>query len=116
MTKLCNGKGYYIRKEILAMGMKMPKISNCNMAACSYNKEDQCHAIAITVGDMKMPKCDTFLAAQHKGGDPGSVGSVGACKDEECNFNQMFECTAENINVGMHQDHAECDTFTIRQQ
>jgi hypothetical protein len=93
------------------MPMKMPKILDCTMSECSYNKDDQCHA--ITVGAAS-PLCDTFAAFAKKGGALDMTGSVGACKVDRCKFNDSLECAADGIHVGRHVDHPECDTFSQR--
>ena len=90
--------------------MKMPRIVDCNMSDCAYNSENMCHALAITVG-ANSPMCDTFLKLGTKGGAKEATGSVGACKVQNCKFNDSLECSAEGIHVGRHADHAECDTF-----
>ncbi len=92
------------------MPMTMPKILDCDMTNCSYNSNNECHAMAITVGGSS-PICDTCLQASKKGGAMDMIGSVGACKVEICQFNQSLECSAQGIHVGHHTDHAECNTF-----
>lgn len=98
------------------MAMKMPKVSACNVAECSYNKQKQCHALAITVGGPEdvCACCDTFLHADKKGGVSDMTGSVGACKVDQCTYNQSFECAAPNIQVGLHEGHADCKTYKPR--
>jgi hypothetical protein len=95
------------------MTMKMPMIIDCKMTECAYNTNKKCHAMAITVGG-PAPLCDTFIKRGQKGGVQEMNGSVGACKVETCSFNNSLECTAEGIHVGVHADHAECDTFSPR--
>ncbi len=93
------------------MAMKMPMIISCNMMNCAYNKDETCHAMAITIG-ASSPVCDTFIERAEKAGAMDMVGSVGACKVANCKFNESLECMAEDgIRMGMHTDHAECDTF-----
>jgi hypothetical protein len=91
--------------------MKMPMILDCNMNECAYNINEACHAMAITVGGAA-PTCDTFVRKSHKGGVLDTTGSVGACKEDKCKFNDSLECTASGIHVSIHADHAECDTFS----
>ena len=95
------------------MELKMPKIIDCSMKECAYNTDKLCHAMAITVGS-KSPMCDTFMKRKQKGGMKEMNGSVGACKIDNCTFNQSLECTADGIHVGIHADHAECETFQVR--
>ncbi len=80
------------------------------MTGCSYNKNDRCHAMAVTIGG-PAPVCDTYLDSAAKGGVPDITGGVGACKIDDCMFNELLECLAKGINVGRHADHAECNTF-----
>jgi hypothetical protein len=94
--------------------MKMPKVLSCDETACAYNREKNCHALAITVGDSGCPMCDTCIKSNVKGGDESSLGSVGACKNEQCDYNSSLECTASNIKIGRHGGHADCMTFTPR--
>lgn len=91
--------------------MKMPQISVCDATECAYNRENKCHALAITVGDSGCPMCDTAIKSQQKAGDMSSTGSVGACKTSQCEYNSSLECTAAKIKVGMHGSHADCMTF-----
>lgn len=93
--------------------MQMPKVKSCNVADCAYlAKGNECHAMAITVGGHH-PYCDTFYKSSTKGG-ADQVGGVGACKVDNCKFNRKFECTAEGIDVSLHEDHADCKTFKPR--
>ena len=97
------------------MAMNMPKISACEAVDCSYNRNKQCHAMAITVGGPEACACcDTFLHAGKKGGVADMTGSVGACKVDACTFNSSLECAASQIKVGMHEGHADCATFKAK--
>lgn len=91
----------------------MPKIIDCEVGECSFNKDSKCHAIAITVGGPE-PACDTFMSGKRKGGVMDMTGGVGACKVEDCAFNQSLECSAGGIEVSMHSHNAECGTFKKR--
>ena len=93
------------------MPMKMPKISDCQVVDCSYNKAKKCHALAITVGDGQCPMCDTFAKLGKKGGDPEVTGGVGACRAQDCKHNKSLECSANSIHVALHSGHADCTTF-----
>jgi hypothetical protein len=93
--------------------MDMPKIQNCEVPECSYNRDSQCHAIAITVGDNSMAHCDTFLKLGRKGGIEGLTGGVGACKMVDCKFNRDLECSADPGIVVSHQSgRAQCISFS----
>jgi hypothetical protein len=92
--------------------MDMPKVERCRATECSYNADEMCHALAITVGDMAdHPKCDTYTDFATKGGDPSTIGAVGACKVTDCRYNESLTCTAASIHVGRAQDEADCLTF-----
>lgn len=93
--------------------MDMSKIAKCSVNQCAYNKDQQCHALAITVGDEKSPMCDTFLPSSQKGGDMGTSGKVGACKVSVCKYNESLECNAGQIEVGVKQNTAFCLTFEL---
>ena len=93
------------------MAKSMPKILDCMVVDCSYNRNKECHAMAITVGSGGHPMCDTFIKASQKGGVMDMMGSVGACREAGCKFNQALECSASGIHVGLHADHADCSTF-----
>ncbi len=94
------------------MPKKMPIISECAVTECSYNKSKVCHAMAITVGDGSHPSCDTFFNVAKKGGVDDMAGTVGACKAHDCKYNDAFECSAPNIRVGAHANHADCQTYS----
>lgn len=95
------------------MAKAMPKIKVCDVNQCAYNNQNICHAMAITVGDSH-PTCDTFTNSSSKAGVQEITGGVGACKVDNCKFNESLECSAPNIQVSFHQDHACCKTFTER--
>lgn len=89
----------------------MPHVLFCSVNECAYNDHEKCHAGAITV-DSPQPLCDTFFKSSHKGGINETVGSVGACKNDTCVYNESYECAAHGIYVSMHSAYPECDTFT----
>ena len=92
--------------------MDMVRIERCRVTECSYNMDEMCHALAITVGDTAdHPKCDTYSDLAAKGGDPSVIGAVGARKVTDCRYNESLSCTAPSITVGRAQDEADCLTF-----
>ncbi|MCF6522703.1 DUF1540 domain-containing protein [Streptomyces sp. JJ36] len=91
--------------------MDMPIVNQCTVTECVYNREEACHALAITVGDVQHPRCDTYFSAGTKGGDPSTTGRVGACKVSACRHNAQFECRAPGITVGYQQTEVDCLTF-----
>ncbi len=90
--------------------MLMPEVDKCTVDSCFYNNDNMCHANAITVGS-PCPKCDTFVASDNHG-DPALMGLVGACHESDCKFNLELSCAADGIEVGCHQDHPDCKTYS----
>lgn len=95
------------------MAISMPKILSCSVTDCAYNKNNECHTMAITVGS-EHAECDTFYKTASRGGAADLIGAVGACKVEVCKYNKTLECSASGINVAPHGGHADCKTFTQR--
>ena len=87
----------------------MPEIKHCDVRECFYNKDGRCHAEAITVGSLS-PKCDTFFKTDQHGG-PATQGHVGACHVSDCHWNKQLSCTAEGIEISLHGQEPDCDTF-----
>ena len=56
----------------------MPRILDCSVTDCSYNKEKNCGAAAITVG--YSTSCTTFIPLTVKGGLAKAETFVGACQ------------------------------------
>ncbi len=94
--------------------IEMPIVSDCTVSACSYNHNQACKAKAITIGDPQEPKCDTFLQSSIHSGMLDVTAGVGACKMNDCSFNEELECSAPNIKVGMKNGNADCLTFKKR--
>jgi hypothetical protein len=92
--------------------MNMPKVERCRVTECCYNLDEMCRTLAITVGgDGDHPACDTYCDRGVKGGDRSTTAGIGACKVNECRYNQSLECVASGIIVGRAQDEADCLTF-----
>lgn len=97
------------------MEQHMPKVMECNASNCAYNSDQACHALAITIGEPDgEPSCDTFFTSQKSGGVDNATAGVGACKIDECKFNEGFECTASAIQVGMQAGEPDCMTYENR--
>lgn len=96
------------------MAVQTPKVLDCSVTECSYNTNKQCHAVAITVGDSTCAMCDTYFKSSQKGGAMELTGSVGACKEADCKFNNSLECSASGIHVANHMGHADCSTYSRR--
>lgn len=95
----------------------LPKVKVCDVTECCYNRNKECHAGAIQVGDAgptNHPACDTFTQGGNKCGVDRDSGNIGACKVQVCTFNNNLECNAPNIHVGHHSGHADCMTFRPR--
>ena len=80
----------------------MPRILDCSVTDCSYNKEKNCGAAAITVG--YSTSCTTFIPLTVKGCLAKADTFVGAC--------QALECTAASISVGAGT--ADCLSYEAR--
>ncbi|HET6427397.1 MAG TPA: DUF1540 domain-containing protein [Phycisphaerae bacterium] len=91
--------------------METPKVSECSAAECAYNSDGMCHAMAITVGDVSSPQCDTYCTSSMKGGDYSCIATVGACKVSNCLHNMDLECQAPSIRVGHQGGEVDCLTF-----
>lgn len=90
----------------------MPEVANCAVAQCAFNADSACHAKAITIGDGSTPDCDTFFGNSHHTHSARTAG-VGACKMEDCQHNDDFECAADSIQVGKNGDGSvNCLTYT----
>lgn len=96
------------------MAIQPPKVLDCSVTDCSYNQNKACHALAITVGDSTCAMCDTYFKSSQKGGAAELTGSVGACKENDCKFNNSLECAAPGIHVANHVGHADCATYSRR--
>ena len=88
----------------------MPRILDCSVLDCSYNKEKNCGAAAITVGYSS--SCTTFIPLTVKGGLAKAETFVGACPKADCTHNNALECTAASISVGAGT--ADCLSYEAR--
>lgn len=92
--------------------MEMAMVRECDACECSYNAENMCHALAITIGDDANPMCDTFCQSDVKGGDSESMAGVGACKVSCCSHNSSLECQCPEIEVGHQGSGIGCLDFS----
>ena len=92
--------------------MEMTQVKSCDVGNCAYNSEQKCHALAITIGDLNNPMCDTYCQSSTKGGFEENIAGVGACKVESCAHNQSLECNCSGIEVGYKGDEADCLSVT----
>ena len=59
-------------------------------------------------------------SAMAYGGDPmgaGKVdeGQVTLCTARDCMYNEATRCVARGVMVNLHQDHADCNTYSRNQ-
>jgi hypothetical protein len=90
----------------------MPRILDCSVEVCSYNKDNACSAAAITMGSSPAASCTTFIPLGVRGGLDRVTAFVGACSKADCVFNDNLECSAEAVRVGA--DSAQCLTYQAR--
>ena len=93
--------------------MEMPQIKTCDAIACAYNDDQQCRALAITVGGGDTARCDTYFGEAQTGGFPQANAGVGACRAVQCKHNERLECTATNVDIGQRQGKVTCLTFAV---
>ncbi|MCE5186801.1 MAG: DUF1540 domain-containing protein [Planctomycetaceae bacterium] len=96
--------------------MEMPEVQSCDVLECAYNKQRQCHALAITVGDSGKPRCETFWAgkggsSESDAGDSSKTSHVGACHTSDCEYNERLQCSAPGIRVGYQNENPNCLTY-----
>ena len=94
--------------------LEMPIVTKCMASECAYNLNSNCHARAITVGNSLQPGCDTFMAGSRHTKSVNQIAGIGACKTVGCKFNDDFECMAENVQIGMVKNEANCTIFALR--
>jgi hypothetical protein len=91
------------------------KVWFCNATDCSYNAREKCHAVAITIGNAEgTPYCDTRVHGKTKAGVEQAEGLVGACKVDDCIFNEALECVARGVRIKNLENNVECRTFRRR--
>jgi len=91
--------------------MDMPKVKMCDATKCAFNQGNNCHALAVTIGDAQSAACDTFMVNKSKGGEIQEIAGVGACKMEDCEHNEGLYCTAKTIEVKQSSDGPVCATY-----
>ncbi|MHC5146965.1 MAG: DUF1540 domain-containing protein [Planctomycetota bacterium] len=91
--------------------MEMTRVKSCEVIECAYNADQKCHALAITIGDLDNPMCDTFCQSSTQGGHEETIAGVGACKVGSCAHNHCLECDCESIDVGYQEAEIDCLSF-----
>ncbi|MBN1411876.1 MAG: DUF1540 domain-containing protein [Spirochaetales bacterium] len=94
------------------MDKKIPRILNCEAVNCAYNSQNMCRALAVSITDFGCPVCDTNRRSTTKGRMAAILAKVGICNSIDCRYNNLLQCTASGIKVGVHLNHADCLTFT----
>jgi hypothetical protein len=112
----CRGVQKNTFMEVNAMETQvMTPISVCAEVDCAYNQNKKCHTIAISVGSPGgCAQCDTFFKDSTKGGNQSVTAGVGACREQDCRFNEMLECSAKSVSIIQHMGHPDCGTFKAR--
>jgi len=86
-------------------------VRSCATTACSFNNNDGCNAVAITIAGVEsQASCGTFVQLDARRPLTADSGRVGACHRLECSYNTDLMCTAEGIEVS---DTATCTTYTV---
>lgn len=98
----------------MEMTIDMPYVESCSIRNCAYNKDNECHARAITIGDGTHPGCDTSFLEASTHTHAKSLAGVGACKVSSCLFNNDLECSADSITVSMKKKTIQCMTYQTR--
>jgi hypothetical protein len=100
------------------LSIEMPVVAECSVTECAYNLDNCCHARAITVGDGVHPGCDTYLSMSNSPSSHSKakqrIAGVGACKVVSCQYNEDYECMAEDIKVGHASPDVNCLTYRQR--
>lgn len=95
------------------MELNLPLVENCSAKECSFNEESVCHAAAVTIGNSNNANCDTFVNLEIKGGIEGGQAMVGACKENDCKWNENLECTSKDgVQIEISGNVASCMTFS----
>lgn len=94
--------------------VEMPLVKKCDAQNCGFNGQKNCHAKAITIGDGTNPGCDTFMETKTHTRESKRIAGVGACKVSGCKFNNDYECTSNNISVGIVDGEIKCRTYVPR--
>lgn len=88
---------------------RMTQVGACSMSNCCYNMGNSCHTLGIMVGSHA--ECNSFIHGSRECGFNEAQGGVGTCMTSDCKFNERLMCTAPDIAVTSHNEHADCKTF-----
>ncbi|MEH0823623.1 MULTISPECIES: DUF1540 domain-containing protein [unclassified Micromonospora] len=98
----------------MTAAIEMPRVQECTVVSCAYNRSNDCHAFAITVGSSDRARCHTFVEMPVRGGIEQLIAQVGACSRSDCQHNSELECHAPAITVAPDRDMADCVTYQSR--
>ncbi len=96
------------------MARRMPFIIGCDAEDCSYNRNKECHALAVTIGVSGLPQCDTYASLTGKGGAAETFGTVGACREALCTFNESLECASAAVLIRLRNGRPNCIAYQTR--
>ncbi len=92
--------------------MAAPRVGECHVTDCAFNRSEACHAFAVTISDApNRARCDTFLNAAWPGGSDTEVAYVGACKVLTCRHNRKLGCAAKSVTIGYADCEPDCLTY-----
>lgn len=89
----------------------MPKISKCEVDICSFNRNETCHARAVTISSIGRGRCETFCHLTTHSRDTSYTGFVGACKAQQCEDNFDLECQRREISIGYKAQGPCCNCY-----
>jgi hypothetical protein len=68
-------------------------VRSCAATACSFNSNDACNALAITIAGVEsQASCGTFVQLDARRSLSDDPGRVGACHRLECSYNTDLMC------------------------
>lgn len=84
----------------------MSTVTSCAVTTCSFNKNDACGALGITIGGTRSCRTMTTIDARAESGGPANVG---ACHRIDCIHNNNLLCGADSISITA--DTALCASY-----
>jgi len=94
--------------------INMPIVNECDVNTCAYNTNNDCHALAITIGEATGPRCDTFFESSTHAKHSQQTAGVGACKVTNCRHNENFECSMDAIRIGYQRTDIHCLSYAVQ--
>ena len=96
------------------MAIQTPKVLDCSVTECSYNTNKVMPRRGHHCRRLHLRHVRYLLQVISERRRDGLTGSVGACKENDCKFNNSLECSAPGIHVANHMGHADCATYSRR--